>query len=69
MRKGHLCKGRQFSTPVDEVEPLQLLQDQCVLHVGHQGLGHNLDRSVMIARVFNTENFQVLPWGGGDEKY
>ena len=54
---GHLQKGGQVSTSVDEVEPLQLLQDQRVLHVGHQGLGHNLDQFVMIERIFNTENF------------
>ena len=59
---GHLQKGGQVSTSVDEVEPLQLLQDQWVLH--EQGLGHNLDRSVMIEMLcfvfFMTYSF--LGW-------
>ena len=39
----NLRRGGEGSTAVDKVEPFELLKDQRTLHVGHQGLRHNLD--------------------------
>ena len=39
----NLRRGGEGSAAVDKVEPFELLQDQRILHVGHQGLRHNLD--------------------------
>ena len=39
----NLRRGGEGSAAVDKVEPFELLKDQRTLHVGHQGLRHNLD--------------------------